>query len=159
MTDKCGAFNGEDEEGRPEGSGTEVRYHLQWPFFMCCWGKLKRGEKCRFSKGVRNFSINLFRARNEKCHEFYTTDFIHKLYSSEGKGIFDCRYNVLGHLQQVLNHLETSSKLCCLLTDLYASLFPPGRSPFALRQEFWHQAGGQGHPVAITEIERKFPAR
>ncbi|XP_035532855.1 ATP-dependent 6-phosphofructokinase, liver type [Morone saxatilis] len=38
--------------------------------------------------------------RNEKCHENYTTDFIHKLYSSEGKGIFDCRVNVLGHLQQ-----------------------------------------------------------
>uniref|UniRef100_A0AAQ5Y6U4 Phosphofructokinase domain-containing protein n=1 Tax=Amphiprion ocellaris TaxID=80972 RepID=A0AAQ5Y6U4_AMPOC len=38
--------------------------------------------------------------RNEKCHEYYTTDFIHRLYSSEGKGIFDCRVNVLGHLQQ-----------------------------------------------------------
>ncbi|CAJ1079223.1 ATP-dependent 6-phosphofructokinase%2C liver type isoform X2 [Xyrichtys novacula] len=38
--------------------------------------------------------------RNEKCHENYTTDFIHKLYSSEGKGVFDCRVNVLGHLQQ-----------------------------------------------------------
>ncbi|XP_033966452.1 ATP-dependent 6-phosphofructokinase, liver type [Pseudochaenichthys georgianus] len=38
--------------------------------------------------------------RNEKCHENYTTDFIHKLYTSEGKGIFDCRVNVLGHLQQ-----------------------------------------------------------
>uniref|UniRef100_A0A671Z3H3 ATP-dependent 6-phosphofructokinase n=1 Tax=Sparus aurata TaxID=8175 RepID=A0A671Z3H3_SPAAU len=38
--------------------------------------------------------------RNEKCHESYTTDFIHKLYSAEGKGIFDCRVNVLGHLQQ-----------------------------------------------------------
>ncbi|XP_028846307.1 ATP-dependent 6-phosphofructokinase, liver type-like isoform X2 [Denticeps clupeoides] len=38
--------------------------------------------------------------RNEKCHEQYTTEFIHKLYSAEGKGIFDCRMNVLGHLQQ-----------------------------------------------------------
>ncbi|XP_046902967.1 ATP-dependent 6-phosphofructokinase, liver type [Hypomesus transpacificus] len=38
--------------------------------------------------------------RNEKCHIHYTTDFIHKLYSAEGKGIFDCRVNVLGHLQQ-----------------------------------------------------------
>ncbi|KAJ8410074.1 hypothetical protein AAFF_G00211150 [Aldrovandia affinis] len=38
--------------------------------------------------------------RNEKCHEHYTTDFIHSLYSAEGKGIFDCRVNVLGHLQQ-----------------------------------------------------------
>ncbi|KAM3862067.1 ATP-dependent 6-phosphofructokinase, liver type-like [Diretmus argenteus] len=38
--------------------------------------------------------------RSDKCHEHYTTDFIHKLYSAEGKGIFDCRVNVLGHLQQ-----------------------------------------------------------
>ncbi|XP_030641611.1 ATP-dependent 6-phosphofructokinase, liver type-like [Chanos chanos] len=38
--------------------------------------------------------------RNEKCHKHYTTDFIHKLYSSEGQGVFDCRVNVLGHLQQ-----------------------------------------------------------
>lgn len=38
--------------------------------------------------------------RNEKCHEHYTTDFLYSLYSSEGKGVFDCRTNVLGHLQQ-----------------------------------------------------------
>ncbi|XP_062988390.1 ATP-dependent 6-phosphofructokinase, liver type isoform X1 [Elgaria multicarinata webbii] len=38
--------------------------------------------------------------RNEKCHDHYTTEFLYNLYSSEGKGIFDCRINVLGHLQQ-----------------------------------------------------------
>ncbi|XP_066541975.1 ATP-dependent 6-phosphofructokinase, liver type isoform X2 [Hoplias malabaricus] len=38
--------------------------------------------------------------RNEKCHVHYTTDFIYNLYSAEGKGVFDCRVNVLGHLQQ-----------------------------------------------------------
>ncbi|KAM6986468.1 ATP-dependent 6-phosphofructokinase, liver type [Aplochiton taeniatus] len=38
--------------------------------------------------------------RNEKCHQHYTTEFIHNLYSAEGKGIFDSRVNVLGHLQQ-----------------------------------------------------------
>lgn len=38
--------------------------------------------------------------RNEKCHQHYTTEFIYNLYSAEGKGIFDCRVNVLGHLQQ-----------------------------------------------------------
>uniref|UniRef100_A0A8C5F2B8 6-phosphofructokinase type B n=1 Tax=Gopherus evgoodei TaxID=1825980 RepID=A0A8C5F2B8_9SAUR len=37
---------------------------------------------------------------NEKCHEHYTTEFLYNLYSSEGRGIFDCRINVLGHLQQ-----------------------------------------------------------
>uniref|UniRef100_A0A8C2N970 6-phosphofructokinase type A n=1 Tax=Capra hircus TaxID=9925 RepID=A0A8C2N970_CAPHI len=38
--------------------------------------------------------------RNEKCNENYTTDFIFNLYSEEGKGIFDSRKNVLGHMQQ-----------------------------------------------------------
>lgn len=38
--------------------------------------------------------------RNEKCHGYYTTEFLYNLYSAEGKGLFDCRTNVLGHLQQ-----------------------------------------------------------
>ncbi|KAK3543301.1 hypothetical protein QTP70_014038 [Hemibagrus guttatus] len=38
--------------------------------------------------------------RNEKCHAQYSTDFIYNLYTAEGKGVFDCRINVLGHLQQ-----------------------------------------------------------
>ncbi|PIO34539.1 hypothetical protein AB205_0184460, partial [Aquarana catesbeiana] len=38
--------------------------------------------------------------RNEKCNENYSTDFIFNLYSEEGKGIFDSRKNVLGHMQQ-----------------------------------------------------------
>nr|XP_042714775.1 ATP-dependent 6-phosphofructokinase, platelet type isoform X14 [Chrysemys picta bellii] len=39
--------------------------------------------------------------RNENSNENYTTDFIYQLYSEEGKGVFDCRKNVLGHMQQV----------------------------------------------------------
>uniref|UniRef100_A0A8D0AIG4 ATP-dependent 6-phosphofructokinase n=1 Tax=Sander lucioperca TaxID=283035 RepID=A0A8D0AIG4_SANLU len=38
--------------------------------------------------------------RNEKCNANYTTDFIFSLYTEEGKGVFDCRKNVLGHMQQ-----------------------------------------------------------
>uniref|UniRef100_A0A8C4FA09 6-phosphofructokinase n=1 Tax=Dicentrarchus labrax TaxID=13489 RepID=A0A8C4FA09_DICLA len=38
--------------------------------------------------------------RNENSNANYTTDFIFNLYSEEGKGIFDCRKNVLGHMQQ-----------------------------------------------------------
>ncbi|KAL7832816.1 hypothetical protein SRHO_G00298340 [Serrasalmus rhombeus] len=38
--------------------------------------------------------------RNEKCNSNYTTDFIFNLYTEEGKGVFDCRKNVLGHMQQ-----------------------------------------------------------
>ncbi|KAM6918540.1 ATP-dependent 6-phosphofructokinase, platelet type-like isoform 3-T3 [Xenentodon cancila] len=38
--------------------------------------------------------------RNESCNENFTTDFIYQLYSEEGKGVFDCRKNILGHMQQ-----------------------------------------------------------
>ncbi|KAL3284971.1 hypothetical protein HHI36_019100 [Cryptolaemus montrouzieri] len=38
--------------------------------------------------------------RNEKASSNYSTDFIHRLYSEEGKGIFSTRMNVLGHMQQ-----------------------------------------------------------
>lgn len=38
--------------------------------------------------------------RNERASENYNTDFIHRLYSEEGKGLFSCRMNILGHMQQ-----------------------------------------------------------
>ncbi|KAL9920259.1 ATP-dependent 6-phosphofructokinase isoform 3-T5 [Glossina fuscipes fuscipes] len=38
--------------------------------------------------------------RNEKASDNYNTDFIHRLFSEEGKGLFSCRMNVLGHMQQ-----------------------------------------------------------
>lgn len=38
--------------------------------------------------------------RNENANSNYTTDFIEHLFSEEGKGVFTCRKNVLGHMQQ-----------------------------------------------------------
>jgi 6-phosphofructokinase 1 len=38
--------------------------------------------------------------RNEKASENYNTDFIFRLYSEEGKGLFSTRSNILGHMQQ-----------------------------------------------------------
>jgi 6-phosphofructokinase 1 len=38
--------------------------------------------------------------RNECANVNYTTDFIEKLYSEESHGVFTCRSNVLGHVQQ-----------------------------------------------------------
>nr|CAD7404622.1 unnamed protein product [Timema poppensis] len=38
--------------------------------------------------------------RNEKCNDNYNTEFIYRLYSEEGKGLFSARSNVLGHMQQ-----------------------------------------------------------
>ncbi|CAH2989377.1 unnamed protein product [Chilo suppressalis] len=38
--------------------------------------------------------------RNEKANDNYNTEFIYRLYSEEGKGLFTARMNVLGHMQQ-----------------------------------------------------------
>ncbi|GFW04401.1 ATP-dependent 6-phosphofructokinase [Trichonephila clavipes] len=38
--------------------------------------------------------------RNEMANSNYTTDFIFRLYSEEGKDIFSTRKNILGHMQQ-----------------------------------------------------------
>ncbi|XP_065204748.1 ATP-dependent 6-phosphofructokinase isoform X3 [Planococcus citri] len=38
--------------------------------------------------------------RNEKCNENYTTEFIARLYTEEGQGLFSARMNILGHMQQ-----------------------------------------------------------
>uniref|UniRef100_A0A8D0AK44 6-phosphofructokinase n=1 Tax=Sander lucioperca TaxID=283035 RepID=A0A8D0AK44_SANLU len=50
--------------------------------------------------GIISHPIFYFCFRNEKCNANYTTDFIFSLYTEEGKGVFDCRKNVLGHMQQ-----------------------------------------------------------
>ncbi|XP_069704189.1 ATP-dependent 6-phosphofructokinase isoform X2 [Periplaneta americana] len=38
--------------------------------------------------------------RNEKANDNYNTDFIYRLYTEEGKGLFSARQNILGHMQQ-----------------------------------------------------------
>jgi len=38
--------------------------------------------------------------RNEMANDNYSTEFIYRLYSEEGKGIFTTRQNILGHMQQ-----------------------------------------------------------
>ena len=60
--------------------------------------------------------------RNESCSENYTTDFIYQLYSEEGKGVFDCRKNVLGHMQQVGRRRGMASCLISLRWPMLAVL-------------------------------------
>ncbi|XP_044734750.1 ATP-dependent 6-phosphofructokinase [Chrysoperla carnea] len=50
----------------------------------------------KMSEGVQRGLI----LRNEKASEFYNTEFIYRLYSEEGKGLFSARMNVPGHMQQ-----------------------------------------------------------
>lgn len=59
---------------------------------------------------VRGHTVGLCVCRNENSNENYTTDFIYQLYSEEGRGVFDCRKNVLGHMQQVLHITSMNHK-------------------------------------------------
>ncbi|XP_071553505.1 ATP-dependent 6-phosphofructokinase isoform X5 [Temnothorax nylanderi] len=50
----------------------------------------------KMSEGVERGLI----IRNEDANENYNTEFMYRLFSEEGKGLFSCRRNILGHMQQ-----------------------------------------------------------
>ncbi|XP_036425560.1 ATP-dependent 6-phosphofructokinase, liver type [Colossoma macropomum] len=76
--------------------GADAAYIFEDPFDI---HELKTNVEHLTEKMKKDIQRGLV-LRNEKCHTHYTTDFIYNLYSAEGKGVFDCRVNVLGHLQQ-----------------------------------------------------------
>ncbi|XP_048508113.1 ATP-dependent 6-phosphofructokinase isoform X4 [Athalia rosae] len=50
----------------------------------------------KMSEGVQRGLI----LRNESANLNYNTDFMQRLFSEEGKGLFSCRSNIIGHMQQ-----------------------------------------------------------
>ena len=71
--------------------------------FHSCWhSALHVILVCSLHLSVLIVWFSLLSNRNECANKNYTTDFIYHLYNEEGKGIFNCRMNVLGHMQQVL---------------------------------------------------------
>lgn len=50
----------------------------------------------KMSEGVQRGLI----LRNENANMNYSTDFMQRLFSEEGKGLFSCRMNIIGHMQQ-----------------------------------------------------------
>ncbi|KAG7466935.1 hypothetical protein MATL_G00147570 [Megalops atlanticus] len=76
--------------------GADAAYIFEEPFNI---NDLKTNVEHLTEKMKKDIQRGLV-LRNEKSSQHYTTDFIHSLYSAEGKGVFDCRVNVLGHLQQ-----------------------------------------------------------
>jgi len=77
--------------------------HIRFEFFFKNFLILVRGHvawACLF------FYRNFYYFRAENCNENYTTDFINRLYTEEGKGIYTTRTNILGHVQQVYLHLS-----------------------------------------------------
>ncbi|XP_027260884.1 ATP-dependent 6-phosphofructokinase, platelet type isoform X3 [Cricetulus griseus] len=77
-------------------AGADAAYIFEEPFdirdLQSNVGHLREKMKTTIQRGLI--------LRNESCSVNYTTDFICQLYSEEGKGVFDCRKNVLGHMQQ-----------------------------------------------------------
>jgi 6-phosphofructokinase 1 len=51
-------------------------------------------------RGGRRFYLAI---RNERANAQYTTDFMRRLFEEEGKGLFDVRQAILGHVQQGAN--------------------------------------------------------
>ena len=90
----CGGFRLEVCSGSLSGSVTRrlhrVRPSVGWQGdVMHMAAKIKDGVK----RGIV--------LRNEHANSNYSTDFIYHLYNEEGKGVFNCKKNVLGHMQQV----------------------------------------------------------
>ncbi|KAL7302758.1 ATP-dependent 6-phosphofructokinase isoform X1 [Trichogramma pretiosum] len=50
----------------------------------------------KMSEGVQRGLI----LRNENANLNYNTEFMQRLFSEEGKGLFSCRMNIIGHMQQ-----------------------------------------------------------
>ena len=73
--------------------------------FTCCRAPLLvqfRHSDAACTVQSAAISVCCRHCRNESANSNYTCEFIHRLYSEEAKGIFECRLNVLGHLQQVI---------------------------------------------------------
>lgn len=92
---------------------------IRWKYPGRSYSYQENGKTLSFSscKGIHYLIVNFLTVsglncyRNENCNENYTTDFIYQLYSEEGKGVFDCRKNVLGHMQQVKMTLKLQRSL------------------------------------------------
>uniref|UniRef100_A0A3Q1B4X9 ATP-dependent 6-phosphofructokinase n=1 Tax=Amphiprion ocellaris TaxID=80972 RepID=A0A3Q1B4X9_AMPOC len=84
-------------------AGADAAYIFEEPFdirdLQANVEHLTEKMKTSIQRGlVLSFPVCM--CRNENCNDNYTTDFIYQLYSEEGRGVFDSRKNVLGHMQQ-----------------------------------------------------------
>lgn len=101
------------ESGRVDGGPEEARL-TQRGFCI----NLPPGERFRWTVEADEDLSSRLCFRNENSNENFTTDFIYQLYSEEGRGVFDCRKNILGHMQQVrdVRARDEYSQTCLLNT-------------------------------------------
>ncbi|ESN96243.1 hypothetical protein HELRODRAFT_186529 [Helobdella robusta] len=77
-------------------SGADAAYIFEEPFNITDL----QGDVNHLASKIRGGVKRGMVMRNEKANENYTSDFITRLYQEEGRNIFQCRLNVLGHMQQ-----------------------------------------------------------
>jgi len=78
-------------------TGAERVYLHEEPLTMSRLEKDVQDLHDGFSKGKKRLGLVI---RNENAHPVFTTEFLRRLLDAEGKGLFDARQAILGHLQQ-----------------------------------------------------------
>lgn len=91
--------------------GADAAYIKQEPF---CLETLLRDASHLRSKIKSGLNLGLV-LRSELANENYTTDFIHKLFSEEGKGVYTCRASTIGYLQ--LGSLPSPLDRCAAISN------------------------------------------
>lgn len=76
--------------------GADAAYIFEEPFGIKDLMEDVFHMQAKMADGVQRGLI----LRNESANINYTTDFIHRLYSEEGRNVFTSRMNKLGHMQQ-----------------------------------------------------------
>ncbi len=77
-------------------AGAERVYIHEDPLTMA---RLEKDVRDLFDGFVKGKRLGLV-IRNENAHTVFTTAFLQRLFNAEGKGLFDARQAILGHLQQ-----------------------------------------------------------
>jgi 6-phosphofructokinase 1 len=78
-------------------TGAERVYIHEDPLTMARLEKDVRDLYDGFAKGKKRLGLVI---RSENAHVVFTTQFLRRLFEAEGKGLFDARQSILGHLQQ-----------------------------------------------------------
>lgn len=100
--------------------------------------------------------------RNEKCSEYFTTEFIVNLFQAEGKGILYARSCVLGHLQQGGNPspydriygAKISSKAAEKITELAEKYYKDGKVDTGEDPETAIMVGVMDKSYAYTSLQK-----
>jgi 6-phosphofructokinase 1 len=76
--------------------GADAAYIFEEPFSI----EDLQGDVAHLSAKIKDGVKRGLIIRSENANANYSGEFIHRLYSEESRNVFECRLNILGHLQQ-----------------------------------------------------------